>query len=277
MSKSKNVYQGTNVQRIHRSELDDNKLRDLAREEVRLGENLKTVERARTVMMKSMDADKQLFIKAGAQSSNKVNKSSSYGSAQKLTSSQSTRVIPEQKVKRTGSSEQNDPSYNEPPGPGHGADRQRDQTDSIVSAPLYDTGSVYDQLFEANAILAPGKRASKSGLNINLAEVQAVARNDSQMAKPEDAGLVRTQGDCGTNNGQKGSDCEQVLGRDHSMDVRRSNIWETLSTPKHVSMTKAKRTQVEREFLRPTKAKPDQQKRILVTKKITGQSVTRKS
>ncbi|GFS16394.1 hypothetical protein ElyMa_004955700 [Elysia marginata] len=110
-SNSKSVYQGMVLKRTHRSEYDDNQLRDQARHNTRLDHEIRTVERARNVMAKSMEADKQLFIKSGVQSNIRVTKSRhSATNAQKhlLTSqaaAQHHRLVSDTRVKRSSVSD----------------------------------------------------------------------------------------------------------------------------------------------------------------------------
>nr|KAI8732823.1 hypothetical protein BgiMline_029548 [Biomphalaria glabrata] len=284
MSKSKNVYQGLNVQRIHRSELDDAKLRDLAREDARLNENLKTVERARHVMLKSMDADKQLFIKSGTQANNKSNKSSNHGFNQKSQS----KLANDQKLRRPSSAEERDPSTNELI-QNHVAERQRPRVPDVTS--YYDAGSVYDHLdhlFEANAALESGKRASKGSLQLHSGEGQLVSHNGLDIAFVEESVSVLPTAESVARSSvtvnEKVGENEFIPYREE--ETRKSNVWDVLSTPKHISITKAKRAQVEREFTRPAKSSPtgasskgkaDLPKRQVTAKKTSGQPLTRRS
>ncbi|BFZ21144.1 hypothetical protein BsWGS_24183 [Bradybaena similaris] len=102
MSRSKNFYQGIGLGRVQRSEYDDSKLRDLARHDARLGESLKTVDRAKNVMKKSLEADKHMLIKTGLPMTRKT-PATSYGVHSHLDSKtppQQTRIGSDVRVKR---------------------------------------------------------------------------------------------------------------------------------------------------------------------------------
>ncbi|CAL1534914.1 unnamed protein product [Lymnaea stagnalis] len=278
MSRSKNQYQGMNLQRVHRSELDDSKRRDLARHDARLGEDLKTVERARHVMMKSHESDKLLFIKSGGPSNIKVNKNTPGPNFKSNTQSYGghSRFVQDTKIKRSSFADQGD--VDGPPANGTNGPLRSDRlgptehTPGTAEASYYDTTSVYDRFFEANTGIAAPKRGSKTftdegavkpsahptRTNEPLSSVTATAHTTNGVHGNKDAAMAaeRINPPSQLKQGMEETDSENerreaVTDREYTQETKRPSIWETLSVPKHMSTVKSKRSQVEREFSRP--------------------------
>ncbi|XP_059175668.1 uncharacterized protein LOC131955526 isoform X2 [Physella acuta] len=266
MSRSKNVYQGVQLNRIHRSELDDNKLRELSRHEARLEVDLKTVERARMVMKKSMDHDKQLFMKGGTQTNTKIT-TSSYLRPTAHPPTHHSRFVPDTKSKRVSISEQggidsNVVANSSKPSP-HPSTELVEQNHTV---------SIYDRFLESSTGLPSTKRQSDSA-------------KKKATPSPKDTSADTPENKEGSAASRDKEEVQNHV-KDADVFVKRSSIWETLSVPKHVSMTKLKRTQVEREFSQPAstkltqkssqKGKPNQPTQHARGRHSNGQSVNYK-
>lgn len=277
-----------NLQRVHRSELDDTKRRDLARQEARLGEDLKTVERARHVMMKSHDSEKLLFIKSGAPSNTKVNKTQ--GLNVKL-NTRSSRFVSDTRLKRPSFADQGDIDGQTSNGThgitpraerlGPGPAEQTGPTHT-TEASYYDTTSVYDRFFEANTGMAAPKRGSRTftdegGIKQSapLANTPPAApttngANSVKDVTPERINRSSQLGPAIDDPDSENEAHETVAAKEYRHETKRPSIWETLSIPKHMSTVKSKRSQVEKEFSRPSpsvtvgKGKPAGGQRLLL-------------